>query len=591
MSQKLLYLTLVISFVAMNVSLANNEPNRRMYPNKVISGEEYSPVITQDNNSPRIHRIESIPPFKSTSFTYTYAPTGVFSAYDLQSNSSPSEIWQDPIIPANVHVVFMNSLQPSGWTDRTCTYLFSNDFGATWGSQGNIPASGSRSGFPSINGLSNGAAVVACHTAEGGGNVRCQLFADAGPGFLVFSTLNPGEPASGAHIWPRITGTSVITNANKVSFCASVNATGGDVATNTCTSLTSPGTFSGYVSFTSNTAEVYPLARGADGRIGQAYIQGTGNVNYRVSTDQGVTFGSPTAVWTYSAADSLGPVRGIGLTFSGNTPYVVFETGKTTDAGFFPGLPSQIRVWSPGLNGGIPKIIADQTTVPFFPYTGVNDVMFPICRPVIGHSSIGNLLICAFMSTTGNVATDSNVFMATWVTTSQNGGTTWTAPEKCSPLTPIRDWRYISISQSSNVSGTPPTCKVQMAAQRDSIPGSTVNGAPPGNAQLIGIRTDIILGITNISTNVPDKFSLKQNFPNPFNPMTSIRFDIVRTSNVILKVYNAQGREVATLVNNELVTPGTKEVTMDASELTSGIYFYTLVAGDFKESKKMMLIK
>jgi hypothetical protein len=108
-----------------------------------------------------------------------------------------------------------------------------------------------------------------------------------------------------------------------------------------------------------------------------------------------------------------------------------------------------------------------------------------------------------------------------------------------------------------------------------------------------------IIGIQNVSAEVPSAYSLQQNYPNPFNPITKIRFDIpssgfpIKTfgnDKVVLKVYDLLGKEVATLVNEQL-QPGTYEVTFDASMLTSGIYFYKLSAGDFVETKKLMLIK
>lgn len=131
-----------------------------------------------------------------------------------------------------------------------------------------------------------------------------------------------------------------------------------------------------------------------------------------------------------------------------------------------------------------------------------------------------------------------------------------------------------------------------MFVQSDSLAGTHVNGAPIGNGTGVGITTDVLLtGINTVSSVVPGDFSLYQNFLNPFNPTTSIRFDIKKSANVTLKVYNSQGQEVATLINNEVVSAGTQEVTFGANNLSSGIYFYTLSAGDFRETKKMMLIK
>ena len=101
---------------------------------------------------------------------------------------------------------------------------------------------------------------------------------------------------------------------------------------------------------------------------------------------------------------------------------------------------------------------------------------------------------------------------------------------------------------------------------------------------------DYTVGITPISTVVPSKFELAQNFPNPFNPTTKINFSLPRTGFTSLKVYSIQGKEVATLVNNDL-SAGTYSFEFDASALSSGIYFYTLKADNVSETKKMFLVK
>ncbi len=104
------------------------------------------------------------------------------------------------------------------------------------------------------------------------------------------------------------------------------------------------------------------------------------------------------------------------------------------------------------------------------------------------------------------------------------------------------------------------------------------------------------VGIRNISTEIPSAYSLSQNYPNPFNPTTKIRFDIPKASVgqtflfVTIKVFDIMGREVATLVNEQLA-PGTYETTFDGSNLSSGTYFYKLTTGDFTQTKKLTLLK
>jgi hypothetical protein len=103
------------------------------------------------------------------------------------------------------------------------------------------------------------------------------------------------------------------------------------------------------------------------------------------------------------------------------------------------------------------------------------------------------------------------------------------------------------------------------------------------------------IGIININSNTPYKFSLEQNYPNPFNPSTIIKFSLPNPSeggavNTKLVVYDVLGREVVKLVNAQL-NPGTYEVSWDASNFSSGVYFYKLDAGDFTAVKKLSLVK
>lgn len=88
----------------------------------------------------------------------------------------------------------------------------------------------------------------------------------------------------------------------------------------------------------------------------------------------------------------------------------------------------------------------------------------------------------------------------------------------------------------------------------------------------------------------PTEFSLDQNYPNPFNPATTITFSLTQKSDVSLKVFNLLGQEVATVVNG-VKTAGVHKVNFDASELTSGVYFYTIKSGEFVSTKKMILLK
>jgi len=103
-----------------------------------------------------------------------------------------------------------------------------------------------------------------------------------------------------------------------------------------------------------------------------------------------------------------------------------------------------------------------------------------------------------------------------------------------------------------------------------------------------------IIGIQNISTEIPSAYSLEQNYPNPFNSMTNVKFQLksgmLNGGNAKIIVFDILGKEIKELVNEEL-SPGTYQVNFDGSNLTSGIYFYRMTAGDFIETRKMILIK
>jgi hypothetical protein len=89
---------------------------------------------------------------------------------------------------------------------------------------------------------------------------------------------------------------------------------------------------------------------------------------------------------------------------------------------------------------------------------------------------------------------------------------------------------------------------------------------------------------------LPDEFKVYQNFPNPFNPETKIRYTLPKTSHVQIRIFDVLGREIETLLNREK-TAGTYELTWNAAHLPSGVYFYQLKAEDFIQTKKMILLR
>ena len=103
---------------------------------------------------------------------------------------------------------------------------------------------------------------------------------------------------------------------------------------------------------------------------------------------------------------------------------------------------------------------------------------------------------------------------------------------------------------------------------------------------------DIVTSVERIedTVEVPKDFTLLQNFPNPFNPSTEIRFNLNQSSPTVLKIYNLKGQEVATLLDEELLA-GSYKVTFEPTNLPSGVYVYRLESVGQIEARKMILLK
>ncbi|MCU0372870.1 MAG: T9SS type A sorting domain-containing protein, partial [Ignavibacteria bacterium] len=451
------------------------------------------------------------------------------------------------------------------------------------------------------------------------------------------------------------------------------------------------------------------------------------------------------------------------------------------------------RFWASNLSGSDPNrsiVVADINSVGYHPYVGVNDVMATLCRPSIGISADTSLLFAAFSvpsDITGGLSTPTS-YMDIWFTYSSSGGAAWQQPEKITPVSPVKDWRYVSIAPWNDKVGSNYYCN--MVALKGHIPGSYINGyengesaeeywfmralvtpgptppispallSPANNSSWISLTplldwsdvsgvtsynlqvstnsqftstiinlsnlttsqyqvssgllqinttyywrvsstngngtgqwsvvwsfttlgvppapalvspengtivntvtpllnwsdvpeatsygvqvalnpsfSAIILNITNIpisqyqitspvlptnlflywranasnsygtgnwspgwyftiiltgistySDEIPAEFRLFENFPNPFNPETKIKFDIPVSSEVEIIIFDISGRKVSELVNSKL-NPGKYEVRWSGENLASGVYFYKIKTNSFTDTKRMILLK
>jgi hypothetical protein len=105
------------------------------------------------------------------------------------------------------------------------------------------------------------------------------------------------------------------------------------------------------------------------------------------------------------------------------------------------------------------------------------------------------------------------------------------------------------------------------------------------------VEIDAVITSAETAVEQPVDFTLHQNFPNPFNPATTIQFSLPESQQVTLEVFNAIGQRVAVLANKRMFSQGTHSIAFDASSLASGLYLYRMQAGDLQTSRKMILLK
>jgi hypothetical protein len=194
---------------------------------------------------------------------------------------------------------------------------------------------------------------------------------------------------------------------------------------------------------------------------------------------------------------------------------------------------------------------------------------------------------------------------------STNNGTSWTAVNEGLPREAGDTTRYFPI-QCLAVSGTylfaGTSSDGVFLLTKNSATWTAVNdGFIDTVTSLTVSATDLIAGtvggkvwrrplsqmitsLDHVTTELPQEFLLFQNFPNPFNPSTAIRYELPKSSHVTLSVFDVLGRDVSVLVN-EGEQPGVYSVRFDGSGLASGMYFYRLQAGDFVQTRRLLLLK
>ena len=216
--------------------------------------------------------------------------------------------------------------------------------------------------------------------------------------------------------------------------------------------------------------------------------------------------------------------------------------------------------------------------------------------PSISESEDGQVLYAMWtgpeLPTTGTLNVDNGFYHTDlYHALSEDGGANWTYLGLFPGMVANMSETYGHAAQHlEKISDTDYKAHIVYMADPSAGVGVFGEGDAAALCDILYTTYDIVLTSVDDDANLVRNFDLAQNYPNPFNPSTVINYTLAERSNVTLKVYDVLGKEVASLVNNSQEV-GSHQVTFDASNLASGLYIYTLNAGNFTSSKKMMFLK
>lgn len=255
------------------------------------------------------------------------------------------------------------------------------------------------------------------------------------------------------------------------------------------------------------------------------------------------------------------------------TAYTTWANKLVTRYSLYPESNLELTITNKSFNTVTRQLSATINAKPLINFSGQYKIKYLIIEDNLLYNQTGN------SGCTGGGATYVHEDVVRTIingATGENINTTtnWNANETISK----------DINYTLNANWIPQNCKLVAFVYLDNgaIISSTVE-------QGISIPVDGPTNINPIASSVTD-YKLSQNYPNPFNPTTNINFTVPKDMNVSLKVYDAKGTEVAVLANG-FVKKGTYNALFEGAGLSSGIYFYKLIAGDFVDTKKMVLNK
>ncbi len=537
--------------------------------------------------------------------------TGLDGWGDYKTNGESNHYIQvDPGNPMLLHAIDVQAdeTDPTGATTRRTEYGISSDGGATWSYVTDVPLI--RSGFAVMQlapGTGDRVAAISNHNQPVGNPLSVQLYMDAFAQLGSFTEFT--QP--GVSIWPQM---SVLSNGNIVIVSRPQSATSAQNDTvfysiwngttvgpqNVLWVATPP--YAGGVAFSNMGFNVANNGNGTVGMIAnpetETDVLENPIVRMRISTDNAQTLGPAFDIFTpfleNGDQDTVAIVGGHDLTFRQGTDDWYWVASGTAD-----GLFAKTRLFlirGTGNTVTSTTVIADTVNLPMMARTFFKPWAFQMAvdHPKFGWSEDNNVLYVSYDVVTQDSGMNGFNTRDVFYQYSTDAGTSWSAPVRITE-TPTIDEGFPSISLWNK--GTDAnTYELNLVYMKDVGDGPTMfNGTSPTAPPSHNFQTyrKITMATTNINNNTisnPEAYVLLQNYPNPFNPSTTITFNVPQRDFVTLKVYNSAGLEVATLVNGNIQS-GIHNISFDSRNLSSGVYFYTLSTSDFRETKKMVLLK
>ncbi len=510
-------------------------------------------------------------------------------SYDYQTNGSLRYLIQDPSNRGGYCAILMaqQDSNSAAGVGRYIYYSYTDDNGDSW--TPDVLDSSTSWGFPDMS-IRNGLPVISANKTG-----VVSVFQDALWGAYSFSQL-PLVPNYVSSNWAHLSSSS---NGNLILAAATNGGTvfGGSYTTFTGTTWSLWNSMPPLGGLSGN----YSVESGSNGLVGifGQNFDGDKSLYWYKSTDNGITFNSREQIFYHvlDGRDTLYPslVGGFQAVFVGEEPHLVFTVYNTGSA-IFPNphttayIKPKILHWSPST--GVTQV-AGHFNIGGLADTVTTSLIAPVGQPSISLNLNGILTCCFTVLLKGytQVVNDEEILNAGEIfqTTSFNNGASWEHPINITNTPGIEEKHPSLINKP--VAGWD---SVKIYYIRDLKAGGWVSVPEWGKAPVYGIFR-ILHTISekeeiNQINSQTSSYSLSQNYPNPFNPSTNINYTIITSEYVSLKIYDISGKEVSELVN-EKQNAGKYEVSFNGSNLSSGIYFYTLSSGTFKETKSMILIK